>query len=169
MRRLAFLLGRVTLGAGAQPRALEPVVAARQAQVQAFLLSKEPVQLAWGAYLAGEYLEPSFVPSIVPLLRHEHPDVQLAAIDALLRLNADLPAESLGPFPWTMRSGSPQRAFFGLRRPTVMPRGYFGSGSGKLSSKSGTNKGPLSFVVAVTFTSPNRFVTDPDFHRWRCM
>jgi hypothetical protein len=51
-----------------------------------------------GAYLAWEYLEPSFVPSIVPLLRHEHPDVQLAAIDALLRLNADVPAESLGPF-----------------------------------------------------------------------
>jgi hypothetical protein len=95
--RLALLITCAALSVVAQPPESEPVDVARRNQIHAMLSSTAPDQLAWGAYLAAENSEPSFVPSIIPLLRHENPDVQLAAIDALIRLNAEVPAERLGP------------------------------------------------------------------------
>src|ERR1017187_4428964 len=95
LRRLALLFGSATLCLLAQSPASEPKDAAQRTQIQAMLSSRAPNQLAWGAYLAAENGERNLVPSIIPLLRHENPDVQLAAIDALIRLKGDVPPETL--------------------------------------------------------------------------
>ncbi len=54
-----------------------------------------PTVLAWTAHLAAERGQPELIPQIIPLLRHPHPDVQLAAADALIRMNADVPSSDL--------------------------------------------------------------------------
>jgi hypothetical protein len=93
--RLAFLVASAALSGLAQTPASEPLDAARRGQIEAMLSSRAPDQLAWGAYLAAEYGAGNFVPTIIPLLRHKNPDVQIAAVDALIRLNADVPPEGL--------------------------------------------------------------------------
>jgi hypothetical protein len=93
--RLTSVLGGATLVLLAQSPVPELKDAAERAEIQARLSSSAPEQSAWGAYLAAENGERSFVPSIIPLLRHEHPYVQLAAVDALMRLKADVPPETL--------------------------------------------------------------------------
>lgn len=68
--------------------------------VATLLASPEASHLAWGAYLAGQRQEARYVPLIAPLLKHENPDVQLAAADALILLKADVPDELLSAFSW---------------------------------------------------------------------
>jgi hypothetical protein len=62
------------------------------------LSSGEPSQLAWGAYLAANAQDKSLIPAILPLLRSRNSGVQLAAIDALIRLDADVPEEDLAVY-----------------------------------------------------------------------
>lgn len=62
------------------------------------LVSPEISHVAWGAYLAGQRQEMRYVPLIVPLLKHKDKDVQLAAVDALIQLHADVPDEMLSSF-----------------------------------------------------------------------
>lgn len=68
------------------------------ADVATLLASPEASRLAWGAYLAGQRQEARHVPLILPLLKHENPDVQMAAADALILLKADVPDELLSAF-----------------------------------------------------------------------
>jgi hypothetical protein len=59
--------------------------------------SADPRDLAWGAYLAANDQQKNLIPSILPLLRHEDSAVRLAAIDAPIRLDADVPEQDLAP------------------------------------------------------------------------
>jgi len=59
------------------------------------LKSAEPSELAWGAYLAAEGQQKELIPSILPLLKHANSGVRLAAVDALIRLDADAREEDL--------------------------------------------------------------------------
>lgn len=93
--RLALLTWGAILSANPQQLTAEPTIGVPHGQIQNLLSSREPGQLAWGAYLAGESGQRAAVPLLIPLLRHAHPDVQLASIDALIRLRADVPSENL--------------------------------------------------------------------------
>jgi len=66
--------------------------------VATLLVSPEISRVAWGAYLAGQRQEARYVPLIVPLLKHKNKDVQLAAVDALIQLHADVPDAMLSSF-----------------------------------------------------------------------
>jgi hypothetical protein len=66
--------------------------------VATLLVSPEISRVAWGAYLAGQRQEARYVPLIVPLLKHQNKDVQLAAVDALIQLHADVPDAMLSSF-----------------------------------------------------------------------
>ena len=61
------------------------------------LASTEPSELAWGAYLAAERQQKDLIPAILPLLKLDNSGVRLAAIDALIRLDADVPEQDLAP------------------------------------------------------------------------
>ncbi len=67
----------------------------RKSPAAQLLASNEAIEMAWGAYLAGEDQQRSLIPSILPLLKYENSGVRLAAIDALMRLDADVPEEDL--------------------------------------------------------------------------
>lgn len=67
----------------------------QEEEIRGMLASTEASQLAWGAYLAGDAGDRKFVASVIPLLRNEDPDVQLAAVDALIRIGVELPPETL--------------------------------------------------------------------------
>ena len=57
--------------------------------------SNDYAELAWGAYSAGEEGLTQLTPKIVPLLGLRDPRLQAVAIDALIRLRADVPEQSL--------------------------------------------------------------------------
>ncbi len=84
IRRLLWVLAMVASSAVAQTAAER-------------LTSTEPSQLAWGAYLAAEGQQKDLIPAILPLLKLDNSGVRLAAIDALIRLDADVPEEDLAP------------------------------------------------------------------------
>jgi hypothetical protein len=94
-----MLLIASSIGAVAQPpSAAPPADAIEKAVVTQLLATNDPRQLAWGAYLAGNYQQKSAIPAIILLLRFANADVQLAAIDALIRLDADVSEEDLSAF-----------------------------------------------------------------------
>jgi hypothetical protein len=72
-----------------------PADAVEQRIVAGLLAAPDPGQQAWGAYLAGNYGQTKFVPELRRLLTATHPDVQLQALDSLIRLGAKVPAEEL--------------------------------------------------------------------------
>ena len=57
--------------------------------------SPDYAELAWGAYRAGEEGLTQLSPKIVPLLGLRDPRLQAVAIDALIRLRADVPEQAL--------------------------------------------------------------------------
>ena len=75
-----------------------PAYKTEKAIVAQLLSSTEPSQLAWGAYLAANYQQKNFVPAIIPLLRFSDSGVRLVAIDALIRLDADVADDDLSIF-----------------------------------------------------------------------
>ncbi|HEY4365243.1 MAG TPA: hypothetical protein VGN17_30055 [Bryobacteraceae bacterium] len=89
MRGLIFTL--VTRGIFAQPPIPSPADSVEKSVVAQLLSAADPGQLAWGAYLAANYQQKSFIPSIVPLLHSPDAGVRQSAIDALIRLDSDLP------------------------------------------------------------------------------
>lgn len=97
---MLFLMSAATAACafGQQPAPAPPAEAIEKAVVTGLLASREPSQLAWGAYLAGNYQQKSAIPAIIPLLRFADASVQLAAMDALIRLDADVPKEDLSAF-----------------------------------------------------------------------
>ncbi len=82
----------------AQPQPVSPANAAEQATIEALLKSSDLGQLAWGAQLVANYQQKKFIPEVIALLDSPNRDVQLSALDALIRLNADVPEESLAKF-----------------------------------------------------------------------
>jgi hypothetical protein len=68
---------------------------AEQRIVAELLASPEPARQAWGAHLAGNYGQVKFVDPVVRLLGSPHPEVQLHALDAVIRLNAEVPSQTL--------------------------------------------------------------------------
>lgn len=79
----------------AQPPIVSPTDDLEQRVVAGLLASPDPAQQAWGAHLSGNYGQSKFVPDLRQLLAATHPDVQLQALDALIRLNADVPSDEL--------------------------------------------------------------------------
>lgn len=79
----------------AQPPIVSPTNDIEQRVVAGLLASPDPGQQAWGAQLAGNYGQAKFVPDLRKLLVGTHPDVQLQALDALIRLNAEVPSDEL--------------------------------------------------------------------------
>jgi hypothetical protein len=79
----------------AQPPIVSPTDDLEQRVVAGLLASPDPAQQAWGAHLAGNYGQSKFVPDLRRLLEATHPDVQLQALDSLIRLNADVPSDDL--------------------------------------------------------------------------
>lgn len=77
--------------------AQSPEDAQEQRAVAARLGSSEPGEQSWGAYLAANYQQSTFAPSIVELLKSADYRVRLAAFDALIRLKADVPSDALAP------------------------------------------------------------------------
>src|SRR4051812_11724360 len=57
--------------------------------------SPDPVEQAWAAYLAGGHKSTKWVPEIRGLLGSADSFVTLAALDALIQLNADVPFDEL--------------------------------------------------------------------------
>ncbi len=93
-------LGAVLVLVAGQPLAAQPTVVSptddlEQRVVAGLLASPDPAKQAWGAHLAGNYGQSKFVPDLRRLLAATHPDVQLQALDALIRLNADVPSGEL--------------------------------------------------------------------------
>ena len=72
-----------------------PPESARASQL---LSSHEPSQKAWGAYLAANAQQKELIPAIIPLLMSTESAVQFAAIDALIRMEADVPQEDLAAY-----------------------------------------------------------------------
>ncbi len=72
--------------------------------VAALLASADPAEQAWGAHLAANYQQTKFVPDLRRFLTASHPDVRLQALDALIRLKADVPAGELMPLWPTHRT-----------------------------------------------------------------
>jgi hypothetical protein len=95
-RKLILLMLGLRLWGQVQP--LSPAHAAEQATVAALLSSSEPGQLAWGVQLAANYQQKQFIPAIISLLKFGNADGQLSAFDALIRLSADVPEQSLASF-----------------------------------------------------------------------
>jgi len=83
---------------GAQPTSERPGEAAEKALLARLLNSPSSADLARGAYLAANYEQKEFVPSIIPLLGFSDRRVQLVAIDALIRLRAEVPDGALEAF-----------------------------------------------------------------------
>ncbi len=81
--RHILLVGAFALTAQAQ----SPEAVQRRA-VEERLSSFSPADRAWGAYLAGNYKLPEFVPRIQQLLLEDDSLLQRAALDALIRLEA---------------------------------------------------------------------------------
>jgi len=88
-----FVLGLIQ----AQPPVLSPADAMEQRVVAGLFASADPGRRAWGAYLAGNYQQTRFVPQLRRLLTAADPDVRRQALDALIRLDADVPANELLP------------------------------------------------------------------------
>jgi len=84
--------------ARAQDSATYPPEAVQKRTVQQLLASTEPGQQAWGAYLAANYQQVVSISAIIPLLRSHDVFVAAGAIDALIRLRADVPEEDLIAF-----------------------------------------------------------------------
>jgi hypothetical protein len=80
---------------GAQPPVVSPTDDVEQRIVAGLLASPDPGQQAWGAQLAGNYGQTKFVPDLRRLLVATHPDVQLQALDSLIRLKAEAPSDEL--------------------------------------------------------------------------
>ncbi len=95
-RKFVFLIQGLPVWA--QPQHLSPANTAEQAMVSTLLNSSDLGQLAWGAQLAANYQQKKFIPAIIPLLNFLDSDVQLSAFDALIRLDADVPEQSLTNF-----------------------------------------------------------------------
>jgi hypothetical protein len=95
-RKLIVLIFGLPLWA--QPQPVSPANAAEQATVETLLHSSDLGRLAWGAQLAANYQQKKFIPAIIPLLNFLNGDVQLAAFDALIRMSADVPEQSLANF-----------------------------------------------------------------------
>jgi hypothetical protein len=93
---LCLILVMLAVPLLAQP--VSPANATEQAAVAALLSSSDAGQLAWGAQLAANYQQKTFVPAIISLLDFANHDVQLSAFDALIRLNADVPELNLARF-----------------------------------------------------------------------
>jgi len=81
----------------AQPSPISPADADERRIIEGRFNSSEPADLAWAAHLAANYRQPSYVPRIIELLQHSDRDVRLVALDALIRLRATVPWESLAP------------------------------------------------------------------------
>jgi hypothetical protein len=96
VRKLILLI--LCFPVGALPQPVSPANTAEQATVAALLSSSDPAQLAWGAELAANYQQKTFVPAIISLLDFGNADVQLCAFDALIRLNADVTEKTLARF-----------------------------------------------------------------------
>jgi hypothetical protein len=95
-------------GAPAPPRSDAPSFARREdasAEAARLLKSRENRERAWGAYLAGAYGLKEHAPLVVGLLEDqgvasggwEEAHVRQAALDGLIRLDAEVPAEKLLP------------------------------------------------------------------------
>jgi hypothetical protein len=82
----------------AQLQPVSPADATEQATVAHVLSSSSPGQLAWGAQLVANDQRKQFIPGIISLLDSGDRDVQLSALDALIRLNADVPERSLAKY-----------------------------------------------------------------------
>ena len=91
------LVFALTLGvrAWAQPVTPSPVAQIESQTVARLLASAEPAQLAWGAYLAANYRRPEFSPNLLRLATWTDGLVRMAAIDALIRLDVDVPENVL--------------------------------------------------------------------------
>lgn len=57
--------------------------------------AQDPAALAWTAHAAAQKGDRGAIPSLIPLLRHQDPGVQLAVADALIQLGAEPAAENL--------------------------------------------------------------------------
>lgn len=73
----------------AQPVAISPADGQEKDSVARLLASPLDGDRAWGAYLAANYQQRGFVPQVVQLLKSPDARVRLAALDALIRLQAD--------------------------------------------------------------------------------
>ena len=94
----AGLLLPISRAFGQVPAIESPVNKTDPASIVQLLSSTEPSQLAWGSYHAANSQQRSAIPAIIPLLRSSNALVQLAAIDALIRLDATVPDEDLAFF-----------------------------------------------------------------------
>src|SRR6266550_3271045 len=97
MRRLVLLLVCGLAVTWAQVQTPSPADRLEQKIVADKLAAKDPSQVAWGVYLAANYQQKKFIPEIIQLLAAENTFVRRAAIDSLIRLDADLPEETLTP------------------------------------------------------------------------
>src|SRR4051794_11969504 len=65
--------------------------------IQERLSSNVQSEVAWGAYLAANYKQKSFIPAITQLLKSDNRAIVAVALDALIRLEADVPEDALAP------------------------------------------------------------------------
>jgi len=79
----------------AQPVTLSPQDAVERKAVLERIFSPQASQQAWGAYLAANYQQRDFIPQIAELLKSTNVNVRLVAMDALIRLQANVPEEIL--------------------------------------------------------------------------
>jgi hypothetical protein len=75
--------------------AQSPSAIAEQQIVAELLGSTEPARQAWGAHLAGNYGQVKSVDRILGLLGSPHRELQLHALDAIVRLNAEVRSKTL--------------------------------------------------------------------------
>lgn len=90
---LVFLL--LSAAVGGQPVTPSPAEAAESKTVSELLASQEPAQLAWGAYLAGNYRLTAFSGDLLRLATASDWRVRMAATDSLIRLNVEVPEDIL--------------------------------------------------------------------------
>jgi len=91
---LVALIVLMTASLSAQ---VSPADATDAQAIRELLASNDPARMAWGAELAGRYGRQEVVPELLRLLRSRDERVQANALDALIRLKAQVPAEELTP------------------------------------------------------------------------
>jgi hypothetical protein len=87
-----FLLCAIAVG---QPVTPSPAEATESKIVSDLLASQEPSQLAWGAYLTGNYRLPAFSGDLLRLATASDWRVRTAATESLIRLNVEVPEDIL--------------------------------------------------------------------------
>ncbi len=92
---ISLLAASVCQPLGAQTLNPSPAWAIEDRIVAELLNSGDSARQAWGAHLAGNYGQTKSVPQLRRLLTSWHPDIQLQAVDSLIRLDAAVPLDEL--------------------------------------------------------------------------